>query len=1056
MNVIKKVLLALFVVFALVGCGDTMSSKEAVENINNGQVEGVENSKRFSIYADMDNDIAVRYIIGSIIDLRELPLMELVFNISSSSYSGPIIHSNEFQTGFLYFFSVVYVLCLIYALGRAFLAGAQGRQEFKDEVVRLSKLTVIAIALYIASLGTFSLLILSLGYANGQGANAVDDSHKAIKEKYELTAENALKRNEIAEKIAAKKLEELRTAQARGPKLANSLISTGMLWDSKVKTTADLAELQYAESGNEYATNLGTTFKMSDMTSFQFGGYLAGIKSLVTSTKYIQGVKIFDKSEYKFFISDVLDMKTSNFEISLKNDVVNYNEDYNSNDDNSTERRNIIVAGMKGDTVSAITILNGLQTKINASLLSGDGSYLTDTYLTERKALMDNFVKNFKSVESDVKSIQSVSGRVDVTSSFLALIAAKQMGLNNTGDNDPEFIKIYNDWLEPSMVDWLSVNCTVPPKEYELNIKEVDKLNRNTDLVAGKVYGSIDVSCLKATEKGYESLFMDSQNHVTQIKNKYANAKSHTKALQIYYNIVSLAAIDAFYEVSSDISISSNECRQNLKSGMVGLPLQLRCLAEATHTQALAAARLSQPIQVIYTNSPSVSKTFINELVLFGRPGSKNYVDPTKQTSILNAFPVLPFDVLWDNEAGATGNYTEIWSQEDNAEIKPEQEFMEKIIDEVASPVLDVLKYRAAYPQDMTIFEAVRKCGLFGCNDTYKPTFFESTIIGGQKITNSAMTCIAVIHTTQAVNSVLDVGDGLNAASGVAAKEAAATVKTGARVVKAASAAANAAAEGAKIPCYTMLGQGLTESTILPVTYMISLIGPIIVLVATLYGLSIFIFPALCVDVIAKNARATLKLGRYLLAVIISPIVLLAGLLISFSLMTLSFSFLTRIIIIFGFSSGSSIMVQAMTVLATFIINLFVWKWIAGISIDLVTSIMNFLELRIDLSSATQFNNTLGQVASGQVAAHQMNRTISTFTHMSTAQLNDARKSLDNEFQKRSNKEFDMNAKKQGPIEQAEKTDAAKDNHKTQLPSDFEDLSKDLKPSDKKDDKKDD
>lgn len=1056
MNVIKKVLLALFVVFALAGCGsDTMTSKEAIENIESGQVDGMQNAKTFFMFIDFENDITTRHVIGNIVDLRDLPLMEKVFNISQFNYDGPIIKTDGFYAGFFYTFAGVFAICIVLALGIAIINGASGDQDWKDEVKRLSILSIIGLALYSSLFITITSMILVFAYANGVSANAADNAHKAIQQKADLPVENALKRNEDAEKIVAKKLEEIRTQQARGPKLADSLIKTGMLWDSDVKTTADLAELQYSESGNEYATNLGNTFKMSDMTFFQFGGIFTGLKSLATSTNYIQGVKVFDKSAYKFFVSDILDMETSNFEIALKNDLINYNEDFNSNDDNSVERRNIIVAGMKADTVSAMTVLTALQTKINASLLSGDGSYLTDTYLDERKMLVDSFVKNFRSVEADVKSIQSAPARVDMTSSFFALMAAKQMGLNNMGDNEPEFIQIYNKFLEPAAIDWLSVNCTVPPKVYENHMRDLAKLNKNTNLVAGQVFGDLPPSCLIATAKGYESLLLDSQNHTTQIKKKYANAKSHTKALQIYYNLVSLAAQDAFYEIASDIAVTSNECRKNLKTGFAGSTLQLRCIAEATHTQALVAARLSKPLQITYTNSPSVSKTFINEIALFGRPGSKNYVDPSKQGSVLNAFPILPFDVLFDNEAQATGNYTEIWTQEDNAEVKPLQEFTEKIIDEVASPVLNVLKYRAAYPQDMTIFEAVRKCGLFGCNDVYKPTFFESTIIGGQKITSSAMTCVGAIHATQAINSFIDVGDGLNAASGVAIKEAAQAVRTGAKTLKAASAAANAAAEAAKFPCYAMLGQGLTESTILPVTFIIMLIGPIIVLVVTLYGLNFFIFPAMCVDALFKEVKATKKLAKYILAIVIAPIPMAAGVLLSFALMTMSFSFLTRIIIIFGFSSGSSLMVQAMTVFATFIINLFIWKWIAGITIDLVTSIMNFLELRLDLSSANQFNNTIVQVASGQVGAQTMNKVLTTMTHMSTSQIAEIRKQAEKQEQANNSKQFDMNGKsKQGPVEQAEKADAAKDNYKTQLPTDLEDPLKG-ESSNKKDDKKD-
>lgn len=975
MNVIKKVLLGFTILFALAGCGDSLGPKESVEAMQKaGSNPSVTTVGKFQPYI-ADSDIGYVHLYGSISDLtRHADFLRSVYGLTLTNYVVPRIDFDKLV--FWFWCGCLIALACISGvqLFKAFTSGAiEGVEKGADSPFEKS-LHIVTKNLIVFGVCGFILLNYSQHFIailfsgpNAIGANLVNDSFDQNRRQMLSVSNKFNMDNDIAEVIMARKLEEIRTSSAKSVRYAYHMLASGAVLDGNDRSTtfSEFATYQTGMRGIEYATNINRTVNWVDVI-FVWAPVIGGY-NFWTAEKYITDFQLYGKSNGGIFINDILNFPTSNFRIGLGKDVVEFNDDFTSNDSNSLKRRNTIAAAMNyNGSTDVMQTLDKIQKTISTALTADDQSYIANEYQDVYTDVKNDIKAAYKSIEMDVLSFESDAQRVEITSSAIGLYTAKLHGISK----DESFIKIYN-WLDKPAIDWLSVNCADNTFNYNVQKSTLAALNSTGNGFYNYLneWGRLDKACIIPNGSKYDLLTVDNINDTALIKTKYINAKSHAQALKIYFNIVKAAAKDAYAEVVNDVSNSNQAAIKKQLLGVVGLPLQFVEIINSKHSKDVIANRIDNAVSYVYTNSDD---NFIDEVAVFGTPENKNYVKESDQQQILQAFKPIKFASLFDNNSMATGNIASLNQYESNINNGFDKQAYDMFTDVVLGPVDDVLKDIAGLPQSMNIADGLVYCDKTGCRETFKPSIYEAVVVSGRKFTDAGMKCIAAIAVAKGANDLLDFSEGATAAGSAGVGKAASGAKTGGKVLKMATATVAATATAAELPCYAMTASGFVNGYVMPMTYSVSLFFSYLGIIIAWYGLTIIIPVAILIDAYNGNDNLKKKAGKHLLGFILLPFVLLAGTLLSFSLLLLPAYPIVRMMLEYGFGAEGGLIAGIMSGLAVSFMMPLLFKYSTNISKELTNTILQFLEIGMNINAAERMSDGFGQAAAGAVAAHKV------------------------------------------------------------------------------------
>lgn len=978
MNVIKKVLLAFTILFALAGCGsDALGPKEAVEMMQKaGSNPSINTTQNVQPYIGPE-DIAYVKLYGSVSDLtRHADFLRNVYGLTLTNYVPPTI---DFDKLIFWYWCGCFVglagICLVQLI-KGFTSGAiEGVQKGSDSPFKKSLYGVIYNFLIFGLCGflllNFSQHFISILFSapNALGANLVNGAMDQNKRKIVSVSNKFNMDNDIAEVIMMRKLEEIRTSSAKSVRYTYHMLASDAVLDGNSRSTTfpEFAAYQTSMRGIEYATNINRTVTWVDVIVVWapvIGGY-----NFWTAEKYITDFQLYGKSNGGIFINDILNFPTSNFRIGLGKDVVEFNDDFTTNDSNSLKRRNTIAAAMNysGSTDVMLT-LDKIQKTIATALTADDQSYIANEYQEVYTDIKNDFKAAYKSVEMDILSFESDAQRVEITSSAIGLYTAKLHGISK----DETFIKMYN-WLDKPALDWLAVNCADNTFNYNVQKSTLDALNSSSRGFYNYLneWGRLDKACIVPNGNKYDLLTLDSIKDTALIKAKYINAKSHAQAMKIYFNIVKAAAKDAYAEIVNDVSNSNQAALKKQLLGVVGLPLQFVEIINSKHSKDVIANRIDNAVSYVYTNAGG-DDNFVDEVAVFGTPENKNYVKESDQTQIMGAFKPIKFGSLFDNNSMATGNIASLNQYESNLNNGFEKQAADMFTDVVLGPVDDVLKDIAGLPQSMNIADGLVYCDKTGCRETFKPSIYEAVVVSGRKFTDTGMKCIGAIAVAKGANDLLDFGDTANAASSGGIAKASTGAKTGGKVIKMVTATVAATASAAEIPCYAMTGSGFVNGYVMPMTFSVSLFFSYLGIIIAYYGLMMIIPLAILIDAYNGNHNLKKKAAKHLLGFIILPFVLLAGTLLSFSLLLLPAYPLVRMMLEYGFGPEGGLIAGIMSGLAVSFMMPLMFKYSTNISKELTNTILQFLEIGMNINAAERMSDGFGQAAAGAVAAHKV------------------------------------------------------------------------------------
>lgn len=1018
MNVIKRLVFCIFISLAIVGCSnENLNSKEAVEYFKNAESGSMDQElQKVNPYLS-EQDILVFNIVGYVFDLKLFKIILDMFDVSLNNYQTSPIDLIELITYWFMLCAIGATFGFIVRLFLVLLKGATGDADgFKGEIKTFGwKVIGFTATYFFAIFGFVSILIILAAALNAASSNAINSAYNSNLINLNENVTQVYKRSEFAELFVSRALEQVRTEQARTFR-RSSLIDRG-------DTFNDLAETSTELSGVEVVTNVNRTIDWADFI-FSWGLGHSAYK-FFTSEKYVSDIQFFGKRDNSFFSTDGLNFPSSNFSISLTRDAIVDKEDLNAGDDNTLKRRNIIASGMNETGIDAFANYNNLQARIATSLQADSTGYAQEDYLNEINTLKDKFISVFNRSEADIKEFKTEAERVELTSSLMMFTAAQAIGQNRNED----LVKIFNS-MTLSMQDWVSANCVLAPDVYELHTKNLDKLNNSgAGIYDGYVkWDSTQPDCVLPAGNEFKNLAHRWED-IDAVKAKNIEAKSAALAMVAHKNIVSIAAKEAVSEVMPKISNSINECLKYQLLGFIAMPMQLPCIVASKHRKDSIASKLDEVLKIEYANAYKENNNFVDEMAVFGKEGDKNYLKESDRQPILDIFHEMPIAQLFDTDTLPSGNYATIKTQEENIEQNLADKMMEEFQDMIMGPISKGTKYSAGFPQSMTIQQGKEYCARTGCPEIYKPSLYESVSISGQLQTDTAMTCIIYIAGVKAVNSTLDFGDTANAASsGVGGKSAAAGKGVG-KVLKFATEGANAAAETAQIPCYIMLGTGITSGTILPALFMISLVGPIIILIINLIAM-LFILPvAFGIDIINPSAKLSGKAIKRTIAVFVNVAIIVSGMLLTFAVLLMPIHWFARILIAFGFGEGSGVLSQVLVCFALIIGQIQLWKYANSIGENFSSSIMNFLNLQMDMNAAKQYNQQLLAATAVLASTHQIGRVADSISNASQSEFAILRKSFEDRIRKEDlQKQYDNSSRPK------EANFAADDKQKDEMP----------------------
>ncbi|WP_350613299.1 hypothetical protein [Pseudomonas sp. HY7a-MNA-CIBAN-0227] len=973
MNVIKKILLAFTIVFSLAGCD--LSPSDSVKYMEEAE-QHLDGSQTPTFAPNLSkNDLFVVRMLGSLINLNYVaPVLKALYGLELIDYNGPTVPLDKY-IAWIYTLCIVIFFCVFVI--RFVMVMMRGSQEetttFAEDFEGLIRPCIWFGVGAILS-GLFAYIVLpSLGAINNAlFSNAMNDVSNNSNLPISNLAIRLTKRNDIAEAVFARKLEEKRTSYAKAVRFSKHLSAnqTDLDGNDRSTTFSDFAAYQSKLTGIEYATNINKTVDWIDMVTTGIISPIWAVSKWWNAEGYVLAYQLYGKSNGGYFVDDVLNFETSNFSIGLGKDVVEFNDDFTSNDSNSLKRRNTIAAAMnfKG-SIDAITALNTIQATVSSALTADDLSYVANQYPEVYNAVKADFKAAFSSVENDVLSFNTDAQRVEITASIMGLVTAAKYGINKDGT----FIKIYN-WLDAAGVDWLSVNCANSTFNYDNQKKALSILNGSGNSFYHDLnqWGTLDQACINPVGNKYELLTMDAVNQVAAIKVKFINAKSHAQALKIYYNIVSIAGKEAYREVVSQVTNSNNQALKKQLKGVAAAPLQLIEIVKSKHSKDVIANRIDNAVTYTYVNGNKQHNNFVDNVAVFGSPENKNYVKEADQTDILNKFPEIRFITLFDDNSLATGNIASLNQIEKNIENSYAQAIIDAFTDVVLGPVDDAMKYAGALPMNMNITDGLAYCERTDCPETFKPSLFETVVISGKKFRDAGVTCLSTIAVVKAANNVLDISDSANAAGSSGAVAAAgSTGKLGGKLIKTVSASAAAAADAASTPCYIMLAAGITNGDVMPMSYSISLIFMFYTLLVTAFAV-IIIFPFMVIVDLAlggKKMEYSTRVVKHGAGIVIIPFIMLAGTLFTFALMLLQPYDIVRILLDLGFGVEAGLIAGLMSGLSLALVLPLLFKMATNVSDELVKTLLQIMNLGVNVSSASQMNNQVAQTAIGGATA---------------------------------------------------------------------------------------
>lgn len=977
MNVIKKILLAFTIVFALAGC-DTSSSDSIKYMENAEQHASNEQTPVFSPYLSKQ-DVFMK-ILGGFADLNNSSWLLVKFGYEFVNYEGPTIPLDKFGAWWWFIALVAFAISAgLILLYRSWRGSSVEHETFFDEFQGIIRPAIyFGVGAFASVFLVYVAMPVAGAFGNAGFSNAMNSIYNNNKMPISSMALRLAKRNEVAEAVFARNLEEKRTSMAKAVRFSKYISSNRDSLDGNDRSTtfSDFAAYQSKLTGIEYATNINRTVNWVDLV-FSWG-VRSTLMKFFNSEKYTTAISLYGKSNGGYFVDDILNFETSNFTIGLGTDVVEENDDFSSNDSNTLKRRNVIAAAMNyRGKMGAMTALNIIQAKVAASLTADDYSYVTDTYDEVYQAVLADYKAAFESVKGEILTFESDAQRTEMTSSAMGLIAASKYGL----DKDETFIKIYK-WLDASSVDWLSVNCADSKFNYDTRKKMLDTLNGSNrsfynDLI---FWGDVDQACIYPVGNKYQLLTMDAINDVAAIKVKNINAKSHAQALKIYYNIVSIAGKEAYKEVVADVTNSNNQALKKQLKGIAAAPLQLIELVKSKHAKDVIANRIDNAVTYTYTNGNKQNNNFVDDVAVFGSPENKNYVKEADQQDILDKFRPIKFAALFDNNSLSTGSLSSLNMIERNIENSYAQSILDAFTDTVLGPVDDAMKYAGGLPMNMSISDGLAYCDRTGCNETFKPSLFETVVISGKKFRDAGVVCIGTIAGVRAANNLLDISDSTNAAGGSGAvASAGGAAKLGGKLIKAATAGAAAAADMASTPCYLMLAAGITNGDIMPMSYSISLIFMFFTLVLTTFVV-IIIFPVACiVDLWMGGVKMemTKKVIKHGAAVIIIPFIMLSGTLFTFALMLFPIYDFVRIMLEIGFGTQAGLIAGLMSGLSLALVLPLLFKFATNITDEIVKTLLQIMNLGVSMDAAKQMNSQVAQTAIGGATAAKITQAAS-------------------------------------------------------------------------------
>lgn len=976
MNVIKKILFALTIVFSLAGCDLTPS--ESIKYMREAeQHPAQQQTQSFAPYLAPE-DILVVKMLGSFIDLN-IPkaILNALFALELVDYNGPTIPLVKY-IGWVYNFAIAIfgVLAAVMAL-KAFLKGTQEehlQRSFTEEFQGVIKPCMYFLfGSMLGGMFAFLLIPASAAISNALFANAVNAVYNNNKAPISSLAVRLNKRNDIAEAVFARKLEEKRTSMAKAVRFSMHLSSSNSSLDGNNRQTtfSEFAEYQSKLVGIEYATNINRTVNWVDFVVSW--GLFHSLYKFFSAEQYPTAISLYGKSNGGFFIDDTLNFETSNFTIGLGKDVIEDNDDFSSNDSNSLKRRNTIAKGMNYKSkMDALTALNSIQTTVKASLAADDYSYVSNTYDSVFNAVKADFVAAANSVEQDIQEFETDAQRTEMVSSVMGLVAAAKIGI----DKDETFIKIYN-WLDAAGVDWLSVNCVDTTLNYNNQKKALAYLNASSRPLSSELvqFGTLDRACILPVGNQYQLLTMDAVNNVDAIKAKFVNAKSHAQALKIYYNIVTLAGKDAYKEVVNKYTNSNSQALKKQLKGIAAAPLQLVEIVKAKHSKDVIANRIDNAVTYNYVGGTKEYNNFVDDAAVFGTPESKNYVQQTEQDQVRSIFREIKFLALFDDNSLATGNIASLNQIEKNIENSFAQGVLDAFTDTVLGPVDDAMKYAGGLPLNMNITDGLAYCERTGCPETFKPSLFETVVISGKKFRDAGVVCIATISAVRAANEILDVSDSANAAgSSGAVASAGGAVKFGAKAIKAISAGAAATAEMASTPCYLMLAAGITNGEIMPMSYAISLVFMCFTVLVLTFAI-ILIWPFTCIidlwvdGIKMEYSNKVLRHGAGLLVIMF---IVTAGTLFTFAAMLWQPYDIVRILLDLGFGAEAGLIAQLIAGLSLALVLPLLFKLATNVSDEVVKTLLQIMNLGVNIDGAKEMNNQLAQTAIGGMTASKI------------------------------------------------------------------------------------
>lgn len=973
MNVIKKILLAFTIVFALAGCGDNVQVLGPAESIEHmKKAESYPKDAMTPIYMPYmsDEDIYFVKMYGGITDLTySSGMLKTLWGTDLSNYNPPTVNLDKFMLWFWIFIGFLVVLVEAYNLVRAFIAGSKDRQQEGAGGKELSRantnILVFLISGFISAAFAHVIVSIPAATANAVSANIVNISMNSDNQKYATENLRFNRSNDIAEVLMMRKIEEINTSNAKAVRYAYHMIGSDIVLDgnSRATTFSEFAEYQTKLRGIEYATNINRTVTWIDL-AFSWGVIGAATK-LFNSEGYITNFAFYGKNNGGFFVNDILNFATSNFSIGIGKDVVETNDDFSTNENNSLERRNIIAAAMnyKGK-VDIISSLNTVQGIVSASLTADDDSYITNKYESVYKAYKEDFVAAFRSVEPEIMKFESDAQRVEITSSALGLYAARLHGI----DKDESMIRVYN-WLDKPAIDWISVNCADSTFNYNIQKSALAALNTSSVGLYSDIknWGQLNKACILPNGKKYDMLTMDNVNDIAAIKVKYINAKSHAQALKIVYNIINLAGKDAYREVVGDISNSNTLAFKKQLAGVVGLPMQLTEIINSKHSKEVSTNRIDNAVAYTYANATKDNNNFVDEVAVFGTPDNKNYVKESDQKEVLGSFREMKFAALFDNNSLATGNIASLNQYETNIKNGITDAIYDNFVDILSGPMDDALKAAGALPPNMSISEGLAYCKRTGCKETFKPSIYETVVISGKRFRDAGMKCLAAAAVAKGVNNLADIGGSVNAGGSAGVGNAANGAKLGGKVIKAATASAAAVAETVEMPCYIMVTTGFVNGDIMPMMFSVSLVFAYLGQIVLIYGLMFMLPISVLWDAVTRRHEMKVKVGKHFLGTFILSYVILAGTFLTFSVLLLPAYYIVRLLLDYGFGIEAGLIANIMSCLAVGMMLPLLFKYATNISKELTNTILQFLSIGVSNHAADSMNDGLVQTGMAAV-----------------------------------------------------------------------------------------